>query len=326
MKKRNKFKRKICGVILAAGEGDRIKPLSFNIPKPLLSVCNKPIMQHQLENMIDLGIRDYIFVVGHLKRKIQEYFGDGSSRGVNIRYVEQKEKLGIAHAVGQLENYIDSPFMLFLGDIFIIPKHLDRMVRIIYDKNAAAVLAVKKEGNHELVKKNFIVILRGHSHRIKRVIEKPRYFSTNLKGCGVYFFDQVIFDAIRNTPRTAMRDEYEITTAIQMLIDGGFPVFAAKVVEWDMNVTVPQDLLLCNQKWLKHSGQKNIVSKTAKIAADTKLINCVIGNNVEIQKPIKIKNCVILDESKLKTERDLYNRLISPYLTIDVNGDCSKKR
>jgi len=73
MKKSNK----ITGVILAAGRGERIKPLSFDLPKPLLPICNKPIMQYQLEEMINLGIKDYIFVVGHLKEKIIEFDKEG---------------------------------------------------------------------------------------------------------------------------------------------------------------------------------------------------------------------------------------------------------
>ena len=304
-------KKKIHGVILAAGKGDRIKPLSLDVPKPLLPVCNKPIMQYQLEDMISLGIKDYIFVVGHLKEKIREYFGNGSSWGVNVRYVEQKEKLGIAHAVGQLETYLDGPFMLFLGDIFIVPKNLHKMVELFRKKEASAILAVKKENDPDSIKKNFTVVLEEPAGRVKRVIEKPRYLSTNLKGCGIYLFNPAIFDAIRCTPRTAMRDEYEITTAIQMLIDDGCSVFTADVIEWDMNVTVPQDILLCNQKRLKHTGKKKVVSGTAKIAPKTQIINSVIGNNVEIQEPIKINNCVIMDGAKIKGKKALNNSLIS---------------
>ncbi|MFH1459869.1 MAG: nucleotidyltransferase family protein [Candidatus Omnitrophota bacterium] len=268
------------GIILAAGKGERIKPLSLDFPKPLLPICNKPIMQYQLEIMIGLGIKKYIFVVGHLKEKIINYFGDGSSFGVEIKYVEQKEKIGIAHAVGQLEKYVSGPFMLFLGDIFIIPKNLKQMIKIFKEEKAGAVLAVKKELDVSSIRKNFTVILNGHSKRVKRVIEKPRYLTTNLKGCGIYLFSQAIFDAIRCTPRTAMRDEYEITTAIQMLIEEGCPVFVCDVVKWDMNVTTPDDLLLCNQKWLKTIGE-NAGTKSAFIAPRRKRINSNIGKNAK---------------------------------------------
>lgn len=309
-------KNNICGVILAAGSGNRIQPLSFDMPKPLLPVCNKPIIQYQLEDMINLGIRDFILVVGYLKEKIKKYFGDGSSLGIKIRYVEQKEKLGIAHAVGQLEEYVNSPFLLFLGDIFIVPNNLGRVIDIFLRKKSGAVLAVKKESNHDLIRKNFTVSLCGRTDKVKRVIEKPRYLTTNLKGCGVYLFDLSIFDAIRNTPRTAMRDEYEITTAIQMLIDGGSAVYVADVVKWDMNVTVPCDLFECNQLWLKNIGVKYIVDPTAKLHKRTKIINSVIGKNVVIKNPVTIKNSVILESTKINSSNDIIGSLISPAYNI----------
>ncbi len=226
----------LTGVILAAGKGSRIQPLNLYLPKPLLPVCNKPIIQYQLEDMRDIGVRDVLIVVGHLKEEIISYFGNGSDLGLNIRYVEQKETLGIAHAVAQLENDVDSPFILFLGDIFMVPKNLRSMERLFWERRAGAVLAVKREDNPEYVRRNFAVILHS-SGTVTRVIEKPRYITSNLKGCGVYIFDQAIFDAIRRTPRTAQRDEYEITNSLQILIDDGYPVYTAEVIDWDMNMT-----------------------------------------------------------------------------------------
>lgn len=306
------LERKIQGVILAAGEGERIRPLSFDLPKPLLPVCNKAIMQYQVDNMIGMGIEEYIFVVGHLKEKIMEYFGDGSSWNISVRYVEQKKKLGIAHAVGQLEEHVNSPFVLFLGDIFIIPKDLREMVRMFFEKKAAGVLGVKWETDREAMRKNFAVVVEDNTKSVKRVVEKPRYISSSLKGCGIYLFSQSIFDAIRCTPRTAMRDEYEITTAIQILIEDGCPVFASEVVGWDMNVTSPHDLLLCNQKWLKYIGKNSVISETARIAPKTEIVESVIGENVEIEYPISIRNSVILDGTVIKSKKDLNNCLISP--------------
>lgn len=309
------LKNKIYGVILAAGKGERIIPLSFENPKPLLPICNKPIIQYQIESMKELGITDFIIVVGHLKERIQAFFGNGSSLGVRIKYVEQKEKLGIAHAIGQLETHIDAPFLLFLGDIFFVPKNLDTMLKIFQKKNAGAILAVKKESDPNSIRKNFTVMLAKKGNRVIRVIEKPRYLNTNLKGCGIYLFDLAIFDAIRNTPRTAMRDEYEITTAIQILIEEGASVFTADVIEWDMNVTVPADLLKCNQMWLKKTKSKNSIDPTAKINQGSRIINSVIGKNVRIDKPITVKDSVIMDGIRIKSNKNLINALISKNFT-----------
>src|SRR5687768_18424600 len=124
------------GVILCAGKGSRIDPFNAHYPKPLLPIVNRPIMEHQIEHMKQLGIRDVILVVGHLKELVQEHFGDGSRLGIAIRYVEQRATLGIAHAVMQLEAHVDGPFLLFLGDIFYVPKDLGSMLRRSEERRA----------------------------------------------------------------------------------------------------------------------------------------------------------------------------------------------
>lgn len=308
-------KRKIVGVILAAGKGTRIKPINFEYPKPLLPVCNKPIMVYQIEEMKNLGIEEIFVVIGHLGGKIKRHFGDGKKYGVKISYVRQKERLGIAHAVGQLERYIQDPFLLFLGDIFYIPKNLRKMITVFNRNKAGAVLAVKKEKDPDLIKRNFSLVL-GRNKLVKRVIEKPRYVSNNLKGCGIYLFDLPVFDAIRNTPRTAMRDEYEITTTIQLLIDYGYKVFAADVIDWDMNITFTHDLLRCNLEQLARMKMRKIIDPTAKIKEGTKILNSVVGRNVLIKKPIKVTNSVIFPEVKISKSNDISDSIITQKVTV----------
>ena len=94
------------GVILSAGKGSRIDPFNTRYPKPMLPIVNRPILEHQVEQMKSVGITEIVIVVGHLQEMIREHFGDGSRFGIQIRYVEQKQALGIAHAAMQLERYI----------------------------------------------------------------------------------------------------------------------------------------------------------------------------------------------------------------------------
>jgi NDP-sugar pyrophosphorylase family protein len=129
----------ICGVILAAGLGSRMGELSKRCPKPLQKVGGVPIISHQLNYMKKLGISEVIIVVNYLSKMIEEYLGDGEKHELHIKYVRQEERLGIAHAVGQLEELIDRPFLLFLGDIFFIPNNLNRMFEIFYKNNASSV-------------------------------------------------------------------------------------------------------------------------------------------------------------------------------------------
>jgi dTDP-glucose pyrophosphorylase len=308
------------GVILAAGRGTRISPLNLSYPKPLLPVCNKPIMQYQLEEMRAIGVTDLVVVVGHLKDDITRYFGDGSPFGVKITYVEQKQMLGIAHAVAQLESVIDSPFMLFLGDIFSVQKDLPGMVEMFWARKAGAVLAVKRELNPEFIRRNFAVVVHA-SGTVTRVIEKPRYLTNNLKGCGVYLFDLAIFDAIRRTPRTAQRDEYEITNSIQILIDDGYPVYPIETIEWDMNVTFAKDLLECNHRQLDRLSLNSLIGENVRLPEATVVERSVIGNNAVIRHPIAVRNSLILGDAVVDATEDLDHMLITPEASVRCDSE-----
>ncbi len=308
-------RQRYVGVILSAGKGSRIDPFNAHYPKPMLPIVNRPIVEHQIEHMQGLGIRDVIIVVGHLKEYVQEYFGDGSRLGVSIRYVEQKQTLGIAHAVMQLERHIEGPFLLFLGDIFYVPKNLAAMVETFESGGVSAVLAVKREEDPTAIHKNFSVAV-DDKLRVSKVVEKPRYLVNNLKGCGIYLFGPEIFDAIRQTPRTAMRDEYELTTSIQIFIQDGYWVKAAEVVDWDYNITLPWDLLDCNQRYLRQLGERNAVAPSAVVHQGARLDGAVIGERVTITRPIRIQNSVLLPDTRVDADEDLEDCILSREIRI----------
>lgn len=286
------------GVILAAGHGSRMGPFGKLFPKPVVPICNKPLLIYQLESMRDVGIEDVTIVIGHLGHRITQTLGDGSRYGVRIAYVEQEKRLGIAHAVGQLESYIDRPFLLFLGDIFFELNALSSVFDDLEDRGAAAVLAVREETDPEAVKRNFAVILNDDG-TVRRVVEKPRHLANMLKGCGLYLFDLPIFDAIRRTPRTAMRDEYELTDSIQILIDFEYRVRVAPVVEWDMNVTYIGDLVRCSLHVLKSLGKSYLVGKGCALTEGCALIDTVVGDNVVFTQPVRLERCVVLSDVRL---------------------------
>ncbi len=305
------MKKIVESVILAAGKGVRMEYFSSQFPKGMLPVGNKPLMYYQIEEMKRLGIKKIFVVIGHLGHSIVKYFGNGSNFGVNIEYIDQGDTLGIAHAVSKLEPYITSPFFLFLGDIFFITNDLTPMLHLIETEEANAVLATKIETNLEAIKRNFLVIPDENGY-VKRVIEKPRYFSSNnIKGCGIYLFDFHIFDAVRRTPRTAMKDEYEITDSIQILIDDGFNVKKADVIQDDINLSFPCDLLECNIKLLKMSDKSKIIGRNTHFPSGTKIYNSVIGENVRINFPIKISNSVILSDSKFSLKKNIDKSIIT---------------
>lgn len=299
------------GVILAAGHGSRMGPFGEQVPKPIAPICNKPLMAYQLDHMRALGIEDVIIVIGHLGHRITQVLGDGSAYGVRIRYVEQERRLGLAHAVGQLERHLKHPFLLILGDIFYEAPNLASMMREFEEQACGAVLAVMEETDVDAVKKNFSVIMREDGD-VKRVIEKPRHPPNMLKGCGLYLFDLPIFDAIRRTPRTAMRDEYELTDSIQILIDYEYRVRIAPVVEWDMNLTFIGDLIACCQRQLVKLGESHVVGKNCEIAPGATFSETCIGDNVRITHPVRLERCVVLPGVTLDDGRDYSDTVITP--------------
>ena len=161
------------GVILAAGKGSRMQPFSERWPKPLLPVLGKPLMVYQIEMLVSLGVRDVIVVIGHLGQEIVRALGDGSRYGVRLRYVEQGEVLGIAHAVGTLEPHLDRPFFLFLGDIYFATADFAAMVEPLRVGRAQAVLACKREPDVAAMRRNFEVLV-GADGYVSCVVEKPQ--------------------------------------------------------------------------------------------------------------------------------------------------------
>lgn len=296
---------RVVGVILAAGKGARMYPFSERSPKPILPILNRPLLVHQLDVMRSCGITDVHVVVGHLGYLIASMLGDGTRYGMRIHFVDQESTLGLAHAVGALEAHVQTPFLLMLGDIhFHLKAPLRPLLDDVVEHRSNAHLVSMYEPNPEMVRRNF-VIQADHDGRVRRVIEKPRYVDSQLKGCGLYVFDQHIFDAIRRTPRTAMRDEYEITDSIQILIDDGYLVHHKPIVERDLNLTKAEDLLAINLLELARKSLPCLVGESVEAPPGVTIENSVIGDGAIIRHPIRIANSVILPGVVVDSTTDL---------------------
>lgn len=303
------------GVILAAGRGTRMLPFTTRWPKPILPILGKPLLQHQIEMMQSIGIREIFVVLGYLGYEIVRTLSDWNQNGIRIQYIEQTEALGIAHAVGRLEDRIQKPFLLCLGDIYFISKDVKSMITAFDQDKTRAVLASKTEEDPQMIRRNFAIIPE-EDGTVRRVIEKPRYLENKLKGCGIYLFGLEIFDAIRRTPRTAMRDEYEITESIQILINDGYKVVHANVIEEDLNLTVPDDLLAINISELKRKNLSNFFSDQR---SHDGLTNCVVGRNVTIHRPVRLDQCVLFDGVEISRDTRLTNAIVTPDGVVQCN-------
>ena len=306
----------LVGAILAAGRGSRMEPFGERFPKPILPICNKPLIVYQIELMRSLGVRDVAVLLGHRGFEIAKILGDGRRFGTNIRYVEQLDLLGIAHAVGRLEPYVDRPFVLFLGDIFFIPTDLTLMWKVFQEQGGGAVLATKQAADPSEIRKNFAVSLSPDGY-VTRVIEKPRHATNGLKGVGLYLFDLTIFDAIRRTPRTAMRNEYEITDAIQVMIDDGHPVRVANAIEDDVNLTTAADLLAINLRRARHTPADELIGADCRFHPDVRITDSIIGRDVSIDHGISINRSVVFDGARIRSRTSLDNAIVTPEVTVD---------
>jgi NDP-sugar pyrophosphorylase family protein len=302
--------RGIKGVILAAGEGRRLYPVTDEFPKPLVPIGNISILEHQINLLKSVNILDIIIVIGYYGFEITKELGDGEKYGVNIHYCFQKEPLGSANALLCVQKEIDDSFLLLLGDIYFEISNLKDVLNLFMEKKANGVLTTKIEPSEDIIKRNYSVILDSDD-KVLNVIEKPQKIYNNLRGCGMYLFDTNIFDSINRTSRTALRNEYEITDAIKIFIDMGNSLYAVKINGDDTNITFPYELLLINIAFLKKRGLTNLIHHSAIVGEKCHFNNTLIGKNVKIGNNVSLENCVVFPYAIVKSNKIYANCIIN---------------
>ena len=230
-------------VILAAGEGTRMRPLTANLPKPLLPVAGKPFLLHTLEAVRSAGIKDVTLLVGWQGHRIRESFGRGDAIDLAIGYEEQTERLGTAHAIGQLRRHVDGPFLSINGDVVVSGDALRDLVAY-HGKIGGPVMALA-----EVADPRPFGVVEMDGDRVRGLEEKPTSPKSRLINAGIYVFDPDIFPLIDATPKSS-RGEYEVTDTIRALLAKrdvhGFRLPG----EW-IDVGRPWDLLRANEALLK---------------------------------------------------------------------------
>jgi bifunctional UDP-N-acetylglucosamine pyrophosphorylase/glucosamine-1-phosphate N-acetyltransferase len=225
-------------VVLAAGEGTRMRPLTANLPKPLLPVAGKPFLRHTLEALKVAGISELAILIGWQGHRIRESFGDGAALGLSIAYEEQAERLGTGHAVGQMRRYVDGPFLSVNGDVVVSGDALAAFLAF-HRKVGGPVIALA-----EVSDASAFGVVEMKDGKVVSLEEKPRHPKSRLINAGIYVFDEGIFKLIDATPKSP-RGEYEVTDAIRALMAKqdvhGFRLPG----EW-IDVGRPWDLLRAN--------------------------------------------------------------------------------
>ncbi len=299
-------------VILAAGRGARMGRLGNSYAKPLVPIGDAPVVGHHLRMLRDLGVRDVLMVVGHRAADVVREFGDGTGYGVRIRYFEQSSQLGIAHAVGRVRSEVAGPFLLLLGDYFFWAERPQRLLARL--EEGASAIAVKRERDPSLIASACEIRTDG-SLRVTTVIEKPHRPTGDLKGCGLYALQPAIFDFIAVTPRTALRDEYELSHSLDLLVRGGHHLFAEDVGLWDCNLTVPVDILDCNLEWLRRVARRDYVSADAVIESDVVMDRVVVGPGARVARHARLEESVVMPGASVSEHAALRRALVTAEAT-----------
>jgi len=313
-------------VVLAAGEGVRLLPITSNRPKHMIRIGGKPILEHCLDALKACGIREVLIVTHYMSHVIREHFGDGSSRGLTLQYVEQPRILGTGNAVSLVKPHVDEAFALVYGDLLFTSTALEQVLEAYTRQKPSVTMAVVPVDTPE----SYGIVEVANGLKVQRVVEKPpqEKAPSNLANAGLYVLSTEIFESLKQTSMS-VRGEWEITDALTALAASGGTVLAAAIPkdEW-MDIGRPWDLLEAN-RWvlqrMRHEVYGTIengahlignvtVASTARVRSGAYVEgpvyidegsdigpNCYIrpctsiGRNVRIGNACEIKNSLIMD-------------------------------
>ncbi|MEM3666484.1 MAG: sugar phosphate nucleotidyltransferase [Candidatus Bathyarchaeia archaeon] len=316
-------------VILAAGEGVRLQPITSTRPKHLIKLCGKPLLEHCLNALKTAGINEALIIVHYMQDAIRRYFGDGEKFGLKIEYREQRGVLGTGNAISLADSYVNDDFLVVYGDLLFTAEAVKNVIDShLMEKPAAtmAVIPVEKPEDYGIVE------LKDEKY-VMHIIEKPMREAapSKLANAGIYIFSTEIFEKIGKI-KASIRGEWEITDAISLLA-GEKNVLSVKISKDDwMDIGKPWDLLEAN-RWmlakvehkvngLVESGAHLIgpvaIAETARIRSGAYIEgptfiddesdigpNCYlrpytcIGRRVRIGNACEIKNSLIMDNTHI---------------------------
>jgi len=230
-------------VVLAAGRGTRMRELTADLPKPMIEVRGKPVLQHIVEGLRDAGVRRFLIIVGYRAEAVQNFFGDGSRYKIDIQFATQTTQDGTGRVVDLARDFVgDSPFVLAYGDILVAPENYKRIVDLAED--IEALISVTRG---EDVSKGGAVFLNERMELLDlREKAKPGEATSPWYNAGLYAFRPSIFDFTAKL-KPSPRREYELTDAIRELAQSGKKVRALELTgEW-ADVRDPEILAKLNQ-------------------------------------------------------------------------------
>ena len=298
--------------ILAAGKGTRMRGLCEDHPKPLLPVANVPLLEVTIERLKTAGVSDLLIVVGHRAEQIEDYFGDGERLGVNISYVLQSDPKGTGEAALLCEDFAGGErFMLVFGDILAAAGNYPRCAEFAGEPGVDGVLSVWLTPDTSRGASVFV-----EDGRVTRIVEKPPPGSerSNWDNAGFFVFPPDIFDAIRCVGLSE-RGEYELTGAIQLLLERGKNIRALVLDEFWFNMTDPETMIEMNRCLLleRRAAGLPMVSESA-VTDGFSIIDplALVGERCRLGKARIGHNVTLCDDVVVEDGADLRSCIVLP--------------
>ncbi|MDI6600155.1 MAG: NDP-sugar synthase [Thermoanaerobacteraceae bacterium] len=331
-------------LLLAGGKGTRLYPLTHSIPKPMVPILNKPLLERTINYIKGYGIDEIVMSLCYQPEQIMNYFKDGSEFGVKIYYFIEESPLGTGGAIKNAEKYLDDTFLIFNSDI-ITDINLQKLINYHKEKNAKVTIALTRVDNPSA----YGLVETDNDDRITAFKEKPRpeEITTDLINAGIYVFEKEILDLIPAGREISVEKE-----VYPGLLSAGIRMYAYKNSNYWIDIGTPHKYLelhnsimdgLFAYPFIERNYKNNIfIGKNSYISPTTKLIppivigdNCyiadeviigprtVIGNNIEIRSGSYIRNSIIWEGCKIGRGSKLSNTIIGINCTIEDNRDVS---
>ncbi len=280
-------------IIPLAGKGTRLRPHTLTTPKPLLHVAGKPILGHMLDAVVELGLKDVVFVVGPMRDQIEAYVA--KNYRISATYVEQGEPKGLGHAVYVTKNTVgDGPVLIIYGDT-------------LFEGDLRPYLSLKGDGALATVlyddpRPYGIAELSGN--KVTLLIEKPPEKKPGevLIGVNIFRSSAMLYAAIEELMRRDIRTkgEYQLTDAMQLLVEQGKDISVFPVRKW-LDCGNRETMLSTNAYLLKSKGKVSCKGKNCRIngpchiPASALLENCTLGPNVSLGENVTIRDSTVSD-------------------------------
>lgn len=313
-------------VILAAGKGSRLNPITLNRSKAMVPILGKPIVERVMEELVQNGIQDFILVVSREDSEVGRYFRERSALKVNLQFVVQPERLGMANALSLAAPYIHDTFIMSACDNLTPTGHVAELLKTHQTEAANATLSLMKI---DLALAGRTGIVEWQDGHIRRIVEKPApgEAPSNIASLPLYVFSTKLLDYLPEV-KPSPRGEYELQDAIQMLIDRDGHVTGV-LTPSRLQLTNAGDLLALNRHYLttggdtpqlapRSVGQHTHLITPLRIEEETTIgPGCVIGPRVYIERnchigaDVLIKDAVILRDTTIEDGRQIVGEVVS---------------